>query len=353
MKRSNLRGRLGRGLGFLLLYAFTSLIPLGIYIHMQGGGEAEKAGGAESNTAQSEVDAAAPGFLEGVSVNPAPEEKAEAADNFTLFDQATGQTRTLTAQELLPAAIACEMDLSAPPEALKAQAVACYTLFSKQRQQGQEIVCDSGQWLVWTDEASMRARWGEDFDGLYGLLTDCVEAVAGQLLTVDGEPITATYFAISGGSTEDAANVWVTSIPGIWPVASPGDMLADGYLSEVILTPAQLAQAAEAAFPEAELDLSGPEDSWLMDIAYTPSGYVETAKLCGMEVSGSQLRSALSLRSACVESEFRDGAYHLTVRGWGHGVGMSQAGAAFLAKRGASYREILAQYYPGAVLTQE
>ncbi len=37
-------------------------------------------------------------------------------------------------------------------------------------------------------------------------------------------------------------------------------------------------------------------------------------------------------------------------RGWGHGVGLCQYGAAGLAKRGASYDEILAQYYPGARL---
>jgi len=33
--------------------------------------------------------------------------------------------------------------------------------------------------------------------------------------------------------------------------------------------------------------------------------------------------------------------------GWGHGVGLSQAGAVFMAKAGAGYREILGYYYPG------
>jgi hypothetical protein len=34
-------------------------------------------------------------------------------------------------------------------------------------------------------------------------------------------------------------------------------------------------------------------------------------------------------------------------RGWGHGVGMSQAGAYAMAKRGASFAEILEHYYSG------
>ena len=44
------------------------------------------------------------------------------------------------------------------------------------------------------------------------------------------------------------------------------------------------------------------------------------------------------------------GEFQFTVKGSGHGVGMSQAGAAFLAKQGASYQEILEHYYPGALL---
>ena len=40
----------------------------------------------------------------------------------------------------------------------------------------------------------------------------------------------------------------------------------------------------------------------------------------------------------------------LTVKGWGHGAGMRQDGAAFLANQGASYQEILEHYYPGALL---
>ena len=36
--------------------------------------------------------------------------------------------------------------------------------------------------------------------------------------------------------------------------------------------------------------------------------------------------------------------------GHGHGVGMSQWGAEAMARRGASYREILAVFYPGTAL---
>ena len=36
-----------------------------------------------------------------------------------------------------------------------------------------------------------------------------------------------------------------------------------------------------------------------------------------------------------------------TVRGWGHGVGLSQWGADVMAREGKGYEEILAYYFPG------
>ena len=40
-------------------------------------------------------------------------------------------------------------------------------------------------------------------------------------------------------------------------------------------------------------------------------------------------------------------SYRFTGRGWGHGVGMCQVGAAGLAEAGASFVDILQHYYPG------
>jgi stage II sporulation protein D len=43
-------------------------------------------------------------------------------------------------------------------------------------------------------------------------------------------------------------------------------------------------------------------------------------------------------------------AYRFTGRGWGHGVGLCQVGAAGLAEAGAGFREILQHYYPGVTI---
>jgi stage II sporulation protein D len=39
-------------------------------------------------------------------------------------------------------------------------------------------------------------------------------------------------------------------------------------------------------------------------------------------------------------------------RGFGHGVGMCQTGAEYLAREGRTYREILSWYYPGSEIVR-
>ena len=222
--RKRLRGLL---LLFLLLYAGFTLIPAGVY-------GVSRLPAAESSVSQEEAlssqapspspsPSALPGFLEDLSLStPAPEE-----DAFTIYDTATGSTLEVPAEEFLPAALACEMDLSAPEEALKAQTVALYTFYSYQRAhssgEGADFACDTANWLVYVPQSAMEQRWGEDFSSYYETLQAIAASVKGQVLTWEGEPICAAFFAISGGATETAGNVWTEDLPYLQAVASPGD----------------------------------------------------------------------------------------------------------------------------------
>lgn len=293
-----------------------------------------------------------PDFLEGYKTAPqnaASETSKE--DSFPLYDQSTGETLEIPGKTLLAAAVACEMDLASPEEALKAQAVACYTLFSRKRDTGETIVCDSAAWQVWTTEELMRTRWGEDYEDNMAILNGAVNKVYGQQLQWEGQPILASYFAISSGSTETAGNVWEGDLPYLQAVASPGDILSDGYLSTAIFTLPDFQEAVASYFGGEAPEFSDDPENWLTDLETTPSGYVKSGVLCGKKLSGTELRSVFSLRSACFQLSQGEDGFTFTVRGWGHGVGMSQAGAVFLAKRGESYRDILSYYYPGAAIS--
>ena len=51
--------------------------------------------------------------------------------------------------------------------------------------------------------------------------------------------------------------------------------------------------------------------------------------------------------SACFEIKCTDDEFKITVHGYGHGVGMSQYGADYMARQGSDWQEIIKHYYTG------
>lgn len=355
----------------LILYAVFTAVPGAIYGISKLKGErvappsvssdpavSEAAGASANSGAEPAAPNAAatplPGFLDGLTPQSLTGSAASKNTDFRILDQSSGEILTVSEDEFLPAAIACELPPTAPEEALKAQAVAAYTFYSRERGANSandaDFSCDTAQWKVYVTTEQMQARWGEDFDKHYNRLKAAAQAVAGQLLTENNAPICAAYFAISNGSTEASANVWGEDLPYLQTVASPGDTLAEGYRSIVTLSANTLQEKLQAAFPEKELDFSMPKEQWFQNQQTSKAGYTTAIDCCGATISGSDLRTALSLSSACFSISYAQPSFTFTVSGSGHGVGMSQIGAMFMAQQGSTYTEILEHYYPGAVL---
>ena len=89
-----------------------------------------------------------------------------------------------------------------------------------------------------------------------------------------------------------------------------------------------------------------------------PSGRIIHLRVVGSrrtETIGKELRirrllSSSHLKSSAFDVEQDAEGFTLRGRGWGHGVGLCQIGAAVMAERGYSYDAILSHYYPGACL---
>ena len=74
----------------------------------------------------------------------------------------------------------------------------------------------------------------------------------------------------------------------------------------------------------------------------------------GKELIIRRFLSRSHLKSSAFDAEFTaDGQVILRGRGWGHGVGLCQIGAANMAAHGHTYKEILDFYYPGSELSHE
>lgn len=288
---------------------------------------------------------------------PNPPSKAE-KQSFIVLDEATGKTEEIADKEFCVGALAAEMPPAFEKEALKAQAVALYTHFSRLREEerenpddtlkGADFKINSEKKQGYLPKDKMKEQWKDTFDDSYKKLNDAVDEVFAQTVTYGGKLITAAYCAISNGTTETAKNVFGKDYPYLKSVASPWDELCDGYLSTVTFTQKEVQDILKKKWDDITLP-SSPQE-WFADIKTTDAGTAASINVGGKTLTGQDLREAFSLRSASFDVVYTLDAFVFTVRGYGHGVGLSQYGANEMAKQGAGFKEILEWYYPGTQL---
>lgn len=252
-----------------------------------------------------------------------------------------GQLQELELTEYLTGVLISEMPGSFHQEAKKAQAIVART-YTLRRIGG----TDKHPGAVCTESSCCQGFIDPQTFGdqqTVALARQAVEATGNLVLTYGGELIDATYFSCSGGMTEDAVAVWGSDVPYLQSVASPGEEIAAHYTDTAVFTKTQLENALGVS-------LKGDPGSWIGRTIYTEGGGVASVVIGGKSFRGTELRSALGLRSTVFTAKAQDGCLAFTTKGYGHRVGMSQYGAQAMALNGSGYAQILAHYYQGTVL---
>jgi len=276
--------------------------------------------------------------------------REENGETIQVVRSASGKTETLAMREYLVGCVAAEMDANNHLEALKAQAVASYT-YARYRREigGREALSDSGKSDQGYDDARRRGeRWGGNSELYEAKIGQAVDAVLGQTITYEGQPTFAAYSALSGGKTESAANYWGDDFAYLRSVESPGDKLSPDYSKTVTLQPEEVKKTLEKA---EGVKLGKDPAAWFGKPQRSEAGAVTEIAVGGKTLSGRAVRELLELRSAHFTIEHKNGAFEIKCLGYGHGVGMSQYGADFMARQGSDYKEILEHYYAGCVVT--
>lgn len=280
--------------------------------------------------------------------------------SFKVLDQSTGKINEVSLRDFVRGAVAAEMPATFHGEAMKAQAVAAHTfaLHSHFAQQvspdaglmGADFAADPSNMKVYITEEKAKEFYGggEVADSYWNKICAAADSVIDYILEYENEPIVAAYHAISAGQTEDAANIWTGSAPYLVSVASEGDVLAPGFETTVTMTADEVKAKLLSQYPE--IRLGEDPSAWFGSTALSDSGYVATMETGGMDIAGKELRQVFGLRSHYFDVSYVGGNFVFTVTGYGHGVGLSQYGADFLARQGYSFDEILSSYYTGAAL---
>lgn len=289
---------------------------------------------------------------ERVEETPPPPFESGVADGERMLKVLDGETVVeMDLGTYLLGVLRAEMPASFPTEALKAQAVAartytCYQLQSGSHHENADICTDHTCCQAYLDEESARMGWGSDANAYEEKLRCAVKETDGEVILYDSQPILAVFHSASAGLTRPAGEVWLSDLPYLQAVESAenGDAIPN-YYSRVEFSASQLKEQFLALFPE--MDFSGDQSAWLIGAVTDSAGSVDTITVGGTTIKGTQVRSALGLRSACFTWEVSGDTFVFYVTGYGHGVGLSQYGAAAMAEGGADYKEILTHYYSG------
>jgi len=242
-------------------------------------------------------------------------------------------------EKYLGSVVGSEMPAKWPLEALKAQAIASRTYALKQK----------GNPLYDIDSTNKN----QVYIGLEAGTPKTKRAVSSTrslVLTYKNKLINSLFHSSSGGMTENSQDVWKNKYPYLSSVKD-FDKNNPKFRWQKKISSNELINL----FPK----IGGLKNIEILDI--TSTGRVKNLKLIGAygsdQMSGVAFRKRLGLNSNFVRFKFFEEELNndfpinkgLIVfgQGSGHGVGMSQWGAKYLASRGQKAERILRYFYKG------
>lgn len=273
-----------------------------------------------------------------------------------LLHKKTGEVEQVNIDNYLCNVVSAEMPADYEIEAIKAQAVVArtYTIYKikNKKHENADICDDSTCCQAWVDKETRFSRWEESKrESNWEKIQKCVQETQGQIITYQNQPINAFFHANSGGKTELPVNVWGgTGLPYLQVVETAGEEGYKQYESEVELTQDELIEKLKTKYSDISIDFSNQENLKILE--YTDSGRVKTVKFGNHEISGVETRTLLGLKSTNFEISKENDKIKFTVKGYGHGVGMSQTGADAMAKQGKNYKEIINHFYSGVEIKE-
>ena len=301
----------------------------------------------------------------------------------------------LPVEQYLESVISSEMSATSSPELLKAHAVISRSWLlcqmEKRKREGNEkgnsffsFVKKDDELLRWYDreDHTLFDVCADDHCQRYQGITrasspavaEAIKATRGQVLVYDNELCDARFSKCCGGQTEEFQYCWENiKKPYLVSVSDPFCHTSDKRILSQVLndydqeTPDfyewrveyTQEELTELVNRKTKLDLGDIVD--LVPLDRGMSGRIWRLQIVGTKRSfiiGKELeiRRALSethLYSSAFKVKKVDNRFIIKGRGWGHGVGLCQIGAAVMGEKGYDYDDILLYYYRGAEIKQE
>jgi len=260
----------------------------------------------------------------------------------TVKNSSTGKTITGNSEDILAMIVEAEMGSGYPLEALKAQVVATYS------------------YLLTNGAASGNAP-PVPIKTAESRVKEAVSATLGQKAMFEGNVAQTCYYAISAGFSANSQDIWGNNFSYLQSVDSSVDSSVSGFSTTRVYSASDI---ASWILEEYKIDVQDIEESLWFVPEYDKNGLYCTYVTIGQQarVKGTDLKNYLFtaervgsgnlLRSSAYQISYSSASdnFIFTVKGYGHGVGMSQCGAKAYANQGWTYTQILQHYYSGITI---
>lgn len=224
--------------------------------------------------------------------------------------------------------LAKEIDADFELEALKAQAILIRTsIYKTIQEQGSEAVHTKEYWT----RAQMKSNWGSsEYAEKYEKIKQAWRNTEGQVLMYEGQLALTPYHKLSNGKTRSGNEVFDTKdYPYLQVKECPDDVESEDAMTTVLIN-------------ESSVKIKDKDSA----------GYVTKVKCSDGTLSGEEFRNKYHLASACFTVQEYEDQIRVTVKGIGHGLGMSQNYANIMAAEGKKHAEILEYFFEGTVLEE-
>ena len=261
----------------------------------------------------------------------------------TVKDNETQEIISFDMEEYLVGVIAGEMPASFNMEALKAQAVASrtYAYYKVLNSNLEYDLTTDSSTQVYLNDNQMREKWHDEYNYYIDKITKAIRDTTDEVLTSNGQVISAYYFAMSNGFTENGKTVFGEDKTYLTSVLSKEDTSNRNF--EVIKEFSKIDFCNKLNIACDQIIISNE--------VRNSANRVNSININNKDFTGIELRKILELRSTDFTILVAENTVNITTRGYGHGVGMSQYGANTMAKDGASYLDILSHYYTGTEIS--
>jgi SpoIID/LytB domain protein len=206
-----------------------------------------------------------------------------------------------------------------------------------------------------------------------------IDQTWGQVLTYDGELCDARFSKCCGGRMETFSTCWEEKdMPYLQPLLDTPDhqdgecfcntqdkeilgQVLNNYDQETVDFYSWIQKYDKAYLSELITRRSGIDVGEIISIEPMERG--QSGRIWKLKIVGTittlVVGKELEIRRILSESHLKSSAFDVKIegdqvilegRGWGHGVGLCQIGAAVMATKGYTYDKILTHYYPGATI---